>query len=228
MHIFIYFYSFIFKKVYAHVQFLFNGAPDLLDEFKQFLPDITGQPASVLFDSISPSYYSGSKRSAIDTPPNNSMLPPGKKKRVNNTTSKKNKHYLKENTDIALNNMRDPYSYPNSPFDPVRPSVSTEEIELFDRIRKHIGNKPSYEEFLKTLNLYTQQILDLNTLVEQVGIFIGNNKELFDWFKSIVGYEPKDHPIEKPTNPIPKPDLAHCKTTIDSPSYRCVPKNVSF
>lgn len=125
------------------------------------------------------------------------------------------------------NNMRDPYSYPNSPFDPVRPSVSTEEIELFDRIRKHIGNKPSYEEFLKTLNLYTQQILDLNTLVEQVGIFIGNNKELFDWFKSIVGYEPKDHPIDKPTNPIPKPDLAHCKTTADSPSYRCVPKNVS-
>ncbi|KAF1800657.1 hypothetical protein FB192DRAFT_1327944 [Mucor lusitanicus] len=212
------------QEVYAHVQFLFNGAPDLLDEFKQFLPDITGQPASVLFDSISPSYYSGSKRSALDNASNNSMLPPGKKKRVNNTQSKKNKLY-KENGDVMSNSMRDPYSYPNSPFDPVRPSVSTEEIELFDRIRKHIGNKPSYEEFLKTLNLYTQQILDLNTLVEQVGIFIGNNKELFDWFKSIVGYEPKDHPIEKPTNPIPKPDLAHCKTTADSPSYRCVPKN---
>lgn len=124
--------------------------------------------------------------------------------------------------------MRDPYNYPNSPFDPVRPSVSAEEIELFDRIRKHIGNKPSYEEFLKTLNLYTQQIFDLNTLVDQIGIFIGNNKELFDWFKSIVGYEPKDHPIEKPANPLPKPDLAHCKTTHESPSYRCVPKAVSL
>lgn len=123
--------------------------------------------------------------------------------------------------------MRDPYSYPSSPFDPVRPSVSAEEIELFDRIRKHIGNKPSYEEFLKTLNLYTQQILDLDTLVEQISTFIGSNKELFDWFKSVVGYEPKDHPIEKPVHPVPKPDLAHCKTTHESPSYRCVPKNVS-
>lgn len=37
------------QEVYAHVQYLFNGAPDLLAEFKQFLPDITGQPASVLF-----------------------------------------------------------------------------------------------------------------------------------------------------------------------------------
>ncbi|KAI9254321.1 hypothetical protein EDC94DRAFT_238533 [Helicostylum pulchrum] len=199
------------QEVYAHVQFLFNGAPDLLDEFKQFLPDITGQPASVLFDTISPTYYS-SKR--IGTPPPN----PGKKKRANNT-NKKAKPYQKEEP------MRDPYSYPNSPFDPIRPSVSTEEIELFERIRKHIGNKPSYEEFLKTLNLYTQQILDLDSLIDQVSIFIGNNKELFDWFKSIVGYEPKEHPIEKPLHPLPKPDLAHCKTTDQSPSYRCVPRN---
>jgi paired amphipathic helix protein Sin3a len=123
-----------------------------------------------------------------------------------------------------MRSTSDPYSYPNSPFDPVRPSVSVEEIELFDRIRKHIGNKPSYEEFLKTLNLYTQQIFDLNTLVDQVSIFIGNNKELFEWFKSIVGYEPKEHPIDKPTNALQKPDLVHCKTTHESPSYRCVPK----
>ncbi|KAI8329171.1 hypothetical protein EDC96DRAFT_452540 [Choanephora cucurbitarum] len=183
------------QEVYAHVQYLFSSAPDLLDEFKQFLPDITGQPASNLFDTISPTYYSGSKRSAIGTPPPHGIT------------------------------LRDPYSYPNSPFDPVRPSVSAEEIELFDRIRKHIGNKPSYEEFLKTLNLYTQQIFDLKTLIEQVSIFIGNNKELFEWFKSVVGYEPKDHPIEKPSAIIPKPDLAHCKTTTDSPSYRVVPKN---
>lgn len=67
--------------MYAHVQFLFNGAPDLLDEFKQFLPDITGQPASALFDSISPTYYNGNKRSG--TPPPNL---PGKKKRVNNVS----------------------------------------------------------------------------------------------------------------------------------------------
>lgn len=196
-------------EVYAHVQFLFNGAPDLLDEFKQFLPDITGQPASALFESISPYKRSG-------TPPPN--LPGSKKKRIHNT----NKKSSGNNNNNKLYKEAADYSY--SPFDPVRPSVSAEEIELFERIRKHIGNKPSYEEFLKTLNLYTQQILDMNGLVEQVSIFIGNNKELFDWFKSIVGYEPKDHPIEKPAHPLPKPDLVTCKTIEGSPSYRCVPK----
>lgn len=68
--------------MYAHVQFLFNGVPDLLDEFKQFLPDITGQPASALFDSISPTYYS-SKRIGTPPPTNPSG---GKKKRANNVS----------------------------------------------------------------------------------------------------------------------------------------------
>lgn len=74
------------QEVYAHVQFLFNGAPDLLDEFKQFLPDITGQSASVLFDTISPVYYSGSKRSGSPPLSNHAVLPPGKKKRTNNVS----------------------------------------------------------------------------------------------------------------------------------------------
>lgn len=29
------------EEVYTHVQYLFNEAPDLLDEFKQFLPEIS-------------------------------------------------------------------------------------------------------------------------------------------------------------------------------------------
>lgn len=33
-------------EVYSHVQFLFNGADDLLEEFKQFLPEITLQQPS--------------------------------------------------------------------------------------------------------------------------------------------------------------------------------------
>lgn len=31
------------QEVYAQVQELFKGAPDLLDEFKQFLPDLSGK-----------------------------------------------------------------------------------------------------------------------------------------------------------------------------------------
>ncbi|RCI05964.1 Transcriptional regulatory protein sin3 [Rhizopus stolonifer] len=173
------------QEVYAHVQYLFNGATDLLEEFKQFLPDITGQ--SSLFD-----------------------IAHGKRNGSSGSLPKRAK--------------TEAFSFSN--FDPSKPAVSSEEIELFERIRKHIGNKPSYEEFLKTLNLYTLQIINLDTLVEQVSIFIGNHRELFGWFKSMIGYEPKEHAIEKPSDTVLKPDLNTCQTTgtHESPSYRVVPK----
>ncbi|KAF7722709.1 Transcriptional regulatory protein sin3 [Apophysomyces ossiformis] len=221
------------QEVYSHVQFLFNSAPDLLDEFKQFLPDITGQPAGAILDLDGPPYY-GPKRSFGTPPPSSAILPSGKKKRptigertalggMHGKTSKRSKLYHKGGMVTDLD-QTDAYSYPSSPFDPVRPSITSEEVELFERIRKHIGNKPSYEEFLKTLNLYTQQIVNLDTLVDQVEIFLGSNKELFDWFKSVIGHQPTEKPVERPTNVIAKPDLMHCKTVDSSPSYRIVPK----
>ncbi|OAD79564.1 hypothetical protein PHYBLDRAFT_162621 [Phycomyces blakesleeanus NRRL 1555(-)] len=227
------------QVVYTHVQSLFDGAPDLLDEFKQFLPEITGQPASVLFGDIGSPYYvtahGGPKHNMHDSSPHStSMIPPGKKKRVTGgerstmnvppKTSKRSKIYHKQALD-GESGQADPYAYPVSPFDPVSPTVTVEEVELFERIRKHIGNKPSYEEFLKTLNLYTQQIITLETLIEQISTFLGNNKELFDWFKSVVSYEPSEKEIEPPNPTIPKPDLMHCKTVEGSPSYRLVPKS---
>lgn len=110
-------------------------------------------------------------------------------------------------------------------FDPSRPSVSSEEVDLFDRIKKHIGNKPSYEEFLKLLNLYTQEIVDMDTLVAQVKGFLGNNKELMDNFKYTIGYEPKQPLIEKPAVSAAKPDLNKCDAVKDSPSYRTVSRD---
>lgn len=115
-----------------------------------------------------------------------------------------------------------------STFDPQRPSVSAEEVELFEKIKKYIGNRPSYEEFLKTLNLYTQQIVDMDLLIVQVKAFFGTNKELFDAFKMAIGYDPKEHPIVRPATSAAKPDLSHCTAVKSSPSYRSVSKDVGI
>lgn len=66
------------QEVYAQVQDLFNGAADLLDEFKQFLPEtsgagggadmaalfggVTGKRGSVMVPSLPPSTSSRKKR----------------------------------------------------------------------------------------------------------------------------------------------------------------------
>ncbi|KAI8150039.1 hypothetical protein BJV82DRAFT_585571 [Fennellomyces sp. T-0311] len=203
------------QEVYQHVQYLFNGAPDLLHEFKQFLPEITGQPAPDFLDDLEPTYM-GNKRMYGTPPQTAGYLPPGKKKRTVSKRSKGQKVGLEEDM-IG--------GYPaSSYFDPARPTISPEEVELFEHIRKHIGNKPSYEEFLKTLNLYTQQIIDADGLMKQVEGFLGNDRELFDWFKNVIAVDLKDQVIERPAVTIPKPDLNHCKTVESSPSYRLVSK----
>ncbi|ORY94197.1 hypothetical protein BCR43DRAFT_507394 [Syncephalastrum racemosum] len=204
------------QEVYAFVQYLFDGAPDLLEEFKQFLPDITGQPASALDEGP---YYRGENANRRMGSPVSSIAPTGRRKRVAQTKKSKMKR-----TDSATDEdySEVPYAQPVSAFDTAQPDVSLDEVELFDRIRKYIGNKPSYEEFLKTLNLYTTQVINLDTLIVQVQSFIGNNKDLFEWFKYTVGYDSKDRPIERPRRIIPKPDLHRCQTVADSPSYRLV------
>ncbi|KAI9009400.1 hypothetical protein CLU79DRAFT_775003 [Phycomyces nitens] len=206
------------QDVYSQVQYLFNGSPDLLHEFKLFLPDVSGQNAPV--------YDRGSKRSILGPPQSCQTVPPGKKKKM----TKRSKGFNSRDSDQELSRQgsqgpdMDRYEYSGSS-DPGRPSVSSEDEILFERIRKHIGNKPSYEEFLKTLNLYSQQIVDMNILIDQVQVFLGNNKRLFDAFKTMVGYEPTGRILTTPPTVIPKPDIMHCKTVDISPSYRAVPKS---
>ncbi|CEP19155.1 hypothetical protein [Parasitella parasitica] len=203
-------------EVFEQVRYLFNGADDLLEEFKLFLPEITSSStpsSSSQYQQLSPPLYDTNSTSHIGF------------KRVSSPVKQKKNHATKKAKlyqETYLQEEEDTVSY--SLFDPQRPSVSAEEIDLFDRIKKYIGNKPSYEEFLKLLNLYTQEIVDMDTLVTQVKGFLGSNKELLDAFKCTIGYEPKEPAIEKPAVSAPKPDLNKCDAVKDSPSYRIVSK----
>ncbi|KAI8353986.1 hypothetical protein BD560DRAFT_408082 [Blakeslea trispora] len=201
-------------EVYAHVRYLFQDAEDLLDEFKQFLPEIMEEGKQT-----HPPH--GLKRSHT-TPP----TLPAKKKRA--YVTKKSKALLTEDAESSIDRKSSRSTHPDeilTSFDPHHPTVSSSEISLFDKIKKHIGNKPSYDEFLKLLNLYTQQIVDMDLLVIQVKRFIGQDKDLFQAFKIMIGYDPKEAPIERPTLSVAKPDLNQCKTIKSSPSYRAAPRD---
>ncbi|KAI9280942.1 hypothetical protein BC943DRAFT_344353 [Umbelopsis sp. AD052] len=194
------------QEVYAQVQILFNGSVDLLDEFKAFLPDTSGNqtPASaalfVFFVTLSPKDLDHGS-------------PPG---------MGRSKHYHK-GMDGSMRN--DHLGFPLSPTSASsnKAIVTAEEIEFFDRVKKYFNNKAVYEEFLKVLNLHTQQIIDQNMLVDQVEPFIGGNWELFEWFKAYVGYDGRNRLTDNLPELLPKPDLVHCQTVKSSPSYRVLP-----
>ncbi|CAM0137869.1 unnamed protein product [Umbelopsis sp. WA50703] len=204
------------QEVYAQVQVLFNGSVDLLDEFKQFLPDTSGNAtaaSSALFglgDQESPPPMAVKKKRA-----------PGYGEKMGPVSlTKRSKHYHK-----GMDGRGDHLGLPLSPTSASsnKSVVTAEEIEFFDRIKKYFNNKAVYDEFLKVLNLHTQQIIDQNMLVDQVEPFIGGNWELFEWFKAYVGYDGRNRLTDNLPELLAKPDLVHCQTVKSSPSYRVLP-----
>eukprot|EP00834_Sanchytrium_tribonematis_P002049 NODE_57_length_28844_cov_0.352687.p3 type:complete len:679 gc:universal NODE_57_length_28844_cov_0.352687:20400-22436(+) len=71
--------------------------------------------------------------------------------------------------------------------------VSPEEVAFFDRVQVLLGSKTVYEEFLKVINLYNQDIINKNILVERVAYFLQKSPELFSWFCNYVNFKPQDN-----------------------------------
>lgn len=98
-----------------------------------------------------------------------------------------------------------------------------DELVFFDRVKKFLANKQTFNEFLKLLNLYSQDLIDKTTLMHKAYGFIGGNVELTSWFKNFIQYEGRDEVIENmPKLPGEKVVLSNCRGL--GPSYRLLPK----
>ncbi|KAI7825290.1 hypothetical protein BC939DRAFT_448438 [Gamsiella multidivaricata] len=246
--------------VYSHVTLLFKNAPDLLDEFKQFLPENGNPPNPDLFDEMmpqpstlappprsmpvlstlsngmavgdfpSPSSSDMYAKKGTQVPPTTVMQGSSKKKRPPTATNDRpmpegtpgsNKKRLKQS-----NATEGGISPPISAIQPTvvtKNPASAEELAFFDRVKRFLGNKQTYNEFLKLLNLFSQDILDRKLLVEKVETFLAPNKELIEWFKAFVGWDGKDEVIENVAAYRDKIDLGSCRRYGES--YRLLPKS---
>lgn len=98
-----------------------------------------------------------------------------------------------------------------------------EEMEFFEKVKRSIGNMTTYNEFLKILNLFSQEIVDSKALIARVEPFIGKSPDLFNWFKKFVKYEDNDVIYNIPAD-RPDLDLKACRKS--GHSYRKLPKNL--
>jgi paired amphipathic helix protein Sin3a len=170
------------NEVYSQVKVLFKNAEDLLNEFKQFLPD-------------------NGNSTITDTKPilNNQIDNIGNKKIQNqsqpvSTTKKTSKRQATTVNNVnTISANAPPAKKPRISFMEEN-SGTIEELEFFEKAKKVIGNKTTYFEFLKILNLFSQDIIDSKTLVESVEPFLSRSPELFYWFKTFVKYEEEIEP----------------------------------
>ncbi|KAM0524149.1 hypothetical protein ACHAPE_001407 [Trichoderma viride] len=248
------------QDVYAQVTTLFNSAPDLLEDFKQFLPESAGQArappgrpedgtAAGSAHTPQPGLRDGQKM-----PPLGSFAPPvsaGKdtKKRPRTDKQTPTPGALLPELPIAtrippqnLNGSKRPkLSHARGsgdagsieptltpvmpePYPPRSPATSNqEEIAFFERVKKFLSNRSAMNEFLKLCNLFSQNIIDKNTLYHKGALFIGANPELMTFWKGFVGVDSQDVVIDnRPAPPFEKVSLSNCRGY--GPSYRLLPK----
>ena len=274
------------QDVYAQVTQLFNTAPDLLEDFKQFLPESAAhakqQAAARQAEEAAPtsnvrgepSYPSTGNNLQSQTPNRDVKMPPlgqfnvkdsakdGKKRRggpgapsalassisgpsANNDAvrmgdaqagrapglqaggvNKRAKVHHAKTTPTEAPAVS-PTLIPALP-EPIPPVFSLtptqEEFAFFDRVKKYIGNKQTFSEFLKLCNLYSTDLIDRHVLVKRAAGYIGSNPELMAWFKRFMHVdEPEDKIIEpKPKHDLGVVNLSHCRSL--GPSYRLLPK----
>src|SRR5579859_4066298 len=106
---------------------------------------------------------------------------------------------------------------------PPKLNVTGDEVAFFEKLKKNMNNKATYNEFLKLINMYTNDIIDKNTLVQRIEPFLVNYADQLTWFKSFVKYTGQDETIENIPAPKARVDLNHCKKY--GPSYRQLPKS---
>ena len=249
---------------------MFISAPDLLEDFKQFLPESAAHAKAqaaaraqqeIELSSVRNDTGYGASLPQAQTPRPAAKLPPmgqfdppstskeNKKRKAPGTSAtqpqsqiaqesrvrsgetqpanKRQKFDGKPKTaEVAVAPAVDPTLVPALPEPlPPAPTASTtqEEIGFFDRAKKQIANRASYAEFLKLINLFTQDIIDKYTLADRVQSFIGSNPDLMAYFKGILGVEEHDEIVEARVRPdVGRVNLAHCRAF--GPSYRHLPK----
>uniref|UniRef100_A0A8C5GDX5 Paired amphipathic helix protein Sin3a n=1 Tax=Gouania willdenowi TaxID=441366 RepID=A0A8C5GDX5_GOUWI len=190
------------QEVYAQVARLFKNQEDLLSEFGQFLPDAN----SKVRRSVGP---------AVVHP--NLLL---------------NMWFLIVVYFIVvmvllqkkpkLMSLKDP-----SVAEASKHGVGTEAL-FFEKVRKALRSTEAYDNFLRCLVIFNQEVISRAELVQLVVPFLGKFPELFNWFKNFLGYREMSHletyPKERATEGIAMEiDYASCKRL--GFSYRALPKS---
>ena len=65
-----------------------------------------------------------------------------------------------------------------------------DEIVFFDRLKKVLEQRDTYDSFLKLLDMFAREIIDAKLLIQRAETFFGDT-ELFAQFKDLMGWDDK-------------------------------------
>ncbi|XP_077423344.1 SIN3 transcription regulator family member Aa [Vanacampus margaritifer] len=210
------------QEVYAQVARLFKNQEDLLSEFGQFLPDAN---SSVMLSKTTAEKAESVRNDHGGTA---KKLQLNNKQRPNQNGCQNRRHPAPGATPPIkkkpkLLNLKDSSSIAEAS----KHGVGTESL-FFEKVRKALRSAEAYDNFLRCLVIFNQEVVSRTELVQLVLPFLGKFPELFTWFKNFLGYREMSHieayPKERATEGIAMEiDYASCKRL--GSSYRALPKS---
>lgn len=217
-------------EVYAQVSKLFQNQEDLLSEFGQFLPDATG--ANPVFSQLVSGSTPAKKQSLGSGGGSKGSKPLHGRRSSQSSSSSQNQVKVGQGggrEQRPKNSAKDILAEAGK-------HTNYAELALFDKIHKALRNQEVYDNFLRCLILFNEEIVTRSELVQLVTPFLGKFPDLFSSFKSLLGFRDPDHsgsfPISSPAQPYPNkervnefgPEIDFNSLKRHGASYRALPK----
>ncbi|XP_066262316.1 paired amphipathic helix protein Sin3a-like [Euwallacea similis] len=217
------------QEVYSQVAKLFENQSDLLAEFGQFLPDATSHINQAPVSELS---NSNNKKSL--KPYHRDHLP-------DRHLTHKSGHQsgsVKRSPPYSSYHHRDVPPPKKHKISPAYRDVSLSEAgkygtlndyAFFDKVRKALRSQEVYNNFLRCLVLFNQEIISKTELLQIITPFLGKFPELLKWFREFMGQneaEPIPYNVTRSERPqgdhVLEIDLATAKRL--GASYCIIPK----
>uniref|UniRef100_A0A672HWC6 Paired amphipathic helix protein Sin3b n=1 Tax=Salarias fasciatus TaxID=181472 RepID=A0A672HWC6_SALFA len=185
-------------EVFSKVASLFKGQEDLLAEFGQFLPDAKRSLVSQDDDTI--------------TKQNKKRPRPVLLQHMSPLLKKKMKYSCTKDQSFAS----------------VGKHGVLREFSFFDKVRRLFKSQEVYENFLRCIALFNQEVVSGAELLQLVTPFLGKFPELYTQFKSFLGDKELSHAVSGLSDRYMEGgggrevDYASCKRL--GSSYRALPK----
>ncbi|OJA08986.1 hypothetical protein AZE42_08058 [Rhizopogon vesiculosus] len=174
------------REVSAEIARLFKDDPDLRADFRIFMPE-KGQ---AVFDEAEENYLTAptGRRTRSNTPLDGKPLRrrPEPQAPVEPSIPQKRKRKANERERDTVSAVPKA-SKPKQP--PLPPSLlPPDDTHFFDRVKRALGNRDTYNEFLKLVNLFTQELIDTARLVREARNYLGDS-DLMRQFRDILGWD---------------------------------------
>uniref|UniRef100_A0A3B5ATZ5 Paired amphipathic helix protein Sin3b n=1 Tax=Stegastes partitus TaxID=144197 RepID=A0A3B5ATZ5_9TELE len=194
-------------EVFSKVASLFKGQEDLLAEFGQFLPD--------------------AKRSSL-TGGKEQLKRPDEEDTITKQNKKRPRPILLQHMSPLLKKKMKYSCTKDQSFASVGKHGVLREFSFFDKVRRLFKSQEVYENFLRCIALFNQEVVSGAELLQLVTPFLGKFPELYTQFKSFLGDKELSHAVTGLSDRYMEGgggrevDYASCKRL--GSSYRALPK----